>query len=302
MQNVLTPQLISLVQDAALKSFWRKDALKQFLRGCGLQDSFVSSLGSEETKRVFLYRVVEALQKSKSGETAIRRMAMFLAEQTSFPDLEGWEDSDEKKRAAQIATDKLREYLAKEKATIVDEQEAKKARTRFEELKQQRVRSQVDLGKLNDQLTELASRLGTQVAGYEFQPWFYDLIDYFEIDSRRPYVTDGRQIDGSVTVDGTTYLVELKFTSEQAGATDIDSFHKKVSRKADNTMGLMISISGYSKVAIDEASCDKTPLLLLDYNHVYAMLNATHTFADLVWRVRRHASQTGNAFLQLSDF
>ena len=127
-------------------------------------------------------------------------------------------------------------------------------------------------------------------------------MDYFEIDSRRPYVTDGRQIDGSVTVDGTTYLVELKFTSEQAGATDIDTFHKKVSRKADNTMGLIISISGYSKVAIDEASCDKTPLLLLDYNHVYAMLNATQTFADLVRRVRRHASQTGIAFLQLSDF
>jgi hypothetical protein len=60
----------------------------------------------------------------------------------------------------------------------------------------------------------------------------------------RPYTHEGRQIDGSLTHAGTTYLVELKFTAEQAGATDIDSFLKKVNDKADNTMGIMISISG----------------------------------------------------------
>ena len=64
----------------------------------------------------------------------------------------------------------------------------------------------------------------------------------------------------------------------------------------------MISISGYSAVAMKEASCDRTPLLLLDYNHIYALLNGTHTFSDIVRRIRRHASQTGNAFLQLADF
>ena len=38
---------------------------------------------------------------------------------------------------------------------------------------------------------------------------------FCEVDHRRPYVTEGRQIDGSITVDGTTYLVELKFTAQQ---------------------------------------------------------------------------------------
>jgi hypothetical protein len=38
-----------------------------------------------------------------------------------------------------------------------------------------------------------------------------------------PYVTQGRQIDGSITIDGTTYLVELKFEREQTGAGEIDS-------------------------------------------------------------------------------
>jgi len=64
----------------------------------------------------------------------------------------------------------------------------------------------------------------------------YDLLDFSEIPNRKPYVHNGRQIEGSLTVSGTTYLVELKFTSEQADATDIDTFHKKVTTKADNTM------------------------------------------------------------------
>ena len=67
---------------------------------------------------------------------------------------------------------------------------------------------------------------------------------YFsEIPNRKPYVHGGRQIDGSLTLSGTTYLVELKFTAEQAGVGNIDTFFKKVSSKADNTMGIMVSIS-----------------------------------------------------------
>jgi hypothetical protein len=105
-----------------------------------------------------------------------------------------------------------------------------------------------------------------------------------------------------LTASGTTYLVELKFTAEQASATDIDTFHKKVTTKADNTMGIMISISGYSSIARQEASGERTPLLLLDHGHIYLVLGGIMGFGDVVDRVRRHASQTGEAFLSASDF
>src|SRR2546427_150154 len=81
--------------------------------------------------------------------------------------------------------------------------------------------------ELEQRLNDLGKQMGSQEAGYEFQTWFFDLMDYFEVISRRPYVAEKRQIDGSVTIEGTTYLVELKFTREQAAATDIDIFLKK---------------------------------------------------------------------------
>ena len=127
-------------------------------------------------------------------------------------------------------------------------------------------------------------------------------MDYFEIDNRRPYKIEGRQIDGSVTLEGTTYLVELKFTLNQSGALDIDSFKSKVVTKADNTMGIMISMSGYSSVAINEASRDRTPLLLLDFKHLYMLFTGSLRFSEMVARVRRHSSQTGQAYLAVENF
>ena len=67
-------------------------------------------------------------------------------------------------------------------------------------------------------------------------------------------------------------------------------------------MGIMTSISGYSYVAIQEASGPKTPLLLLDHNHVYLLLGGSLTLEELVSRVRRHSSQTGEAYLPPTAF
>ena len=120
--------------------------------------------------------------------------------------------------------------------------------------------------------------------------------------SRRPYVSGGRQIDGSVTVEGTTYLAELKFTRVQSGAPDVDTFLAKVNDKADNTMGIMVSMSGYSSTAIEQASGRKTPIILLDHGHIYLVLSRSWTLAEVVSRVRRHASQTARSFLPASEF
>ena len=183
---------------------------------------------------------------------------------------------------------------AKEESIRFRQQAESELRDRRKEVQrtEQRVAIQDDLGR----------ELGSQEAGYKFQSWFYDLLDFSEISNRKPYVHDGRQIDGSVTVSGTTYFVELKFTTKQADASDIDTFHKKVTTKADNTMGIMISISGYSSVARQEASGERTPLLLLDHGHLYLVLGGVMGLADVIERVRRHASQTGEAYLPASEF
>jgi len=240
--------------------------------------------------------------QSFQRETEADRIARYLMEQKTFPDLANWEDSDHKIKAAHDAVSRLRVYHEQQEEVIQSEEEKEKAKTEFRRKQEQVALSQQNLQKLNDRLNNLGTQLGTQTAGYEFQTWFYDLLDFSEIPNRKPYVHNGRQIDGSLTLSGTTYLVELKFTAKQADATDIDTFYKKITTKADNTMGIMVSISGYSPVAIQEASGEKTPMLLLDHSHVYLVLSGIMGFGDIVDRVRRHASQTGEAYLSANKF
>lgn len=302
MIDQLTPHRITLTYDAALKSFWRKKALRTFLRECRISESFLATWSSDESKREFLDRIFGALQKLEKGRNALLRMGEFLAEQQSFPDLENWEDSKEKISEASIAVARLSEYIQKQKEQLDGRKDREETQRRYRERQAEIRRTETDLAKLSSTLNALAMRLGEQAAGYEFQTWFYDLLDYSEIVNRRPYTHGGRQIDGSLTHAGTTYLVELKFTGEQAAATDIDSFLKKVNDKADNTMGVMVSISSYSAIAKNEASGPKTPILLLDHSHLYMVLSGVMKLSDLIERVRRHASQTGEAFLSPADF
>jgi len=302
MKTKLTPYYVNLVYDACLKSFWRKKALSKFLRQYGVADTFINGWVPQESKREFLDRLFAELPKSDRGRSGLLRMATFLIDQESFPDLQGWEDSAQKIKAAHDAVSKLRIHHSKQQDELQSEEEKLKAKQEFAKRQQEVTRSQQTLQELNDRLTELSSKLGSQEAGYEFQDWFYDLLDFSEIPNRKPYVHKGRQIDGSLTISGTTYLVELKFTAEQASAPDIDTFYKKVTPKADNTMGILVSISGYSSVAREEASGNKTPLLLLDHGHIYLVLGGMMGLADVIERIRRHASQTGEAYLSVSDF
>lgn len=302
MASALSPHFIELVQDALLKSYWTKKSLRNFLRRSNVAETLLSQLSNDETKRDWIDRLFPKLEVTGQGQAIIQQMARSLADQTSFPDLDNWEDSAEKIRAAKNAVRALKDYLNRKDDEREEEKQAAGRRRLAEEERQKKLRSQTDLDKLKDRLDGLYSQIGTQNGGYVFQDWFYDLMDFFEVDNRRPYVADGRQIDGSITIDGTTYLVELKFTSNQAGAPDIDSILKKVNDKADNTMGIMVSMSGFSSVAIQEASFSKSPLLLLDFSHLYMVLSGSISFSDAVRRIRRHSSQEGRAFLPVNEF
>ena len=260
----ITPRFVELAYEAALKSYWRKAALRKFLLASHIAEAHVATWATEESKRDFLDRTFTSLQKSDKGKAVIFGMANALSELTTFPDLRNWEDSDQKISDATKAVAELKAYLRGQEEEIRSEREREEAKAVAREERTKIQKSITDKSKLQARLDKLHSAVGTQAGGYAFQGWFYDLLDFCEIQNRRPYVSAGRQIDGSLTLDGTTYLVELKFTASQADATDIDSLRSKVDDKADNTMGIMVSISGYSSVAVAQASGRKTALLLLE--------------------------------------
>lgn len=67
-------------------------------------------------------------------------------------------------------------------------------------------------------------------------------------------------------------------------------------------MGLFVSMADYSSVAISGASGKKTAMLLLDASHVYMVLTGGMSLGEVIRRVRRHASQTGESYLSVASF
>jgi len=292
---------LELVSDALLKVYWYKKSLRNTLRRCGVSENFLSSWAEDESKRELLERLFPKLEGLEKGILVVNRLADTLLDQKIFPDLDRLEDSKLRIKQATDAIQALQNYRRRQAEDAQSERDRREAQQRARERQKEVIKRNQRLDTLADRLNSLSMELGKQGAGYAFEEWFYDLLDYFEVANRRPYKAQGRQIDGSVTVDGTTYLVELKFTTDQSDAPDIDVFRGKVLSKADNTMGVMVSISGYSGVAVSEASRDKTPLLLLDHRHLYLLLTGSIHCAELIARLRRHSSQTGEAYLSVEN-
>ena len=64
MATRLAPHFIELVYDALLKSFWRKKALRNFLRRSHVAENFLGQLSEDESKRDWLDRLFKRLEES----------------------------------------------------------------------------------------------------------------------------------------------------------------------------------------------------------------------------------------------
>ena len=299
----LSPTFIDLTQDTSLKVFWYKPSLRFFLQQHKIKESALGQWHLDQTKRTFLQWLWPKLVGNDSGENAILAMARSLSEMEHFPDLERHEESASKIAAAKEAVVRLRREVDKINNNIRESKEAAHRRRKAQAVMEASLAAQQSIEKLNTALTELMPQLGTQGGGYAFEGWFYDLANHFELDARRPYNADGRQIDGSLTYDGTTFLLEAKFTNSPIGSPDIDIFLNKIRTKADNTMGICISISGFNSGAIKEASRPGTPVLMMDHTHIFNLvLNGTMVLPQVISRIKRHAHQTGQSYLAVEDF
>jgi hypothetical protein len=305
MQKKLAPHLIELTQDACVKAFWKRQALRSFLKQHHIAEAKLAAWHADETKRNFLEGLFYDLLslKDNRGHALILKMAHSLADMNHFPDLEGWEDSSTKISAAKEAISRLRSEVSKLDQRVQDQIDTERRRKEAALERQKTITARQTLEALESRLNELARLQGTQNGGYAFERWFYELAVYFDVEARMPYNADGRQIDGALTLDGTTFLIETKFTKSSTESPDIDIFMSKVTSKADNTMGIFISMAGFNEGAIRTASRDRTPLLLMDYSHIYSkILPGIMTLPDVIRRIKRHASQTGEAYLPVINF
>ena len=117
------------------------------------------------------------------------------------------------------------------------------------------------------------------------------------MDPKSSFKIKGEQIDGAFTFNNDEYLVEAKWRNDPTSIGDLDSFSGKLQRRLENTLGLFISINGFSPDAITAFSSGRKLMLLMDGSDIIAILEERISLPNLLKRNKRAAAQTGNIYL-----
>ena len=218
-----------------------------------------------------------------------------------FSHLEPLEGGKEKAAKARASVNALRK-LAQGHDSLADEQKKAEERRRLAHEKLlQKTAVRTSLEALNSEYMPLLTDPDHQRRGFRLEKILRSLFELFDLDPRASFKLVGEQIDGAFTFEGTDYLFEGKWQQEPVAAAELDVLSGKLSRKLDNTLGLFLSINGYSEDGVKTHSSGRRVMILMDGSDLMAVLEGRIDLIQLLLRKRREASQTGNIYLRLHE-
>lgn len=293
---------VQQLKEALCNIYWYKSDLKSFLISCINGKEIIYRTNWDNYKRQIVSDIVDELvsdQEKYLGD--IRRLLHEVSKMESFRHLEQLDDGKRKAERARISVFELKRIIEDHDQKKREEDEIRKKRLENHEKIQ---KSQAVISRLDD-IKERYSKLITSkdhhARGFELEKVLYDIFELFDLDPKASFRNVGEQIDGAFSLDGTDYLFEAKWQKYAINAADLDAFSGKISRKLDNTLGLFLSINGFSEDAVKIHSAGRSTILLMDGIDLLAVLENRIDFVSLILRKKRHAAQTGGIYLKVME-
>lgn len=218
-----------------------------------------------------------------------------------FSHLKKWEDSETKIRNAQNAVESLRKHAAGYFQLQEEKERAKQRKESYDMIKKEKEVARAKLLQIRNSFMYLAALQNPTDRGYAFESFLNDLFEFYELDPRRSFKILGEQIDGAFTFENIDYIVEAKWQNDLVNAGDLYKFAGKISGKLKITLGLFIAFNGYSSESLLVDAPGIKSMILMDGADLMAILDERIDLTDLLYRKRRHASETGNIYLKIND-
>jgi hypothetical protein len=202
------------------------------------------SSGRTLTKRQIAALLLDALEQRGTAPAAIRSLTEIAAGWSSF-------HLADDEFVARATVQKAREFMG-----AVELMEAREARqrelARKEELARlERERAEIltrQSGLLLMMFEELARSDDPQSRGYLLQDLLNRLFDLHQIPVVRAFTRNrgAEQIDGAFKLEGWHYILECRWRAKLADIRELDGLKGQVDRSGKQTMGLFLSINGWS--------------------------------------------------------
>lgn len=144
---------------------------------------------------------------------------------------------------------------------------------------------------------EGAKKAWYQKRGKVFERIIYGLLEEEGLQPRTSYRPQGEEIDGSFSLDNRFFLLEAKWHKDQLPASAIYQFKGKVDGKLAGTIGVFLSMSGYSEDAVEAVRLGKTlNAILFGGEDFRACLRENGGFSKVLRAKLRHAAETGEIY------
>lgn len=133
--------------------------------------------------------------------------------------------------------------------------------------------------------------------GFKFERLLHELFKSEGLEPRTSFKNEGEQIDGSLLFNGTFFLLEAKWQQKELPASALYQFKGKVDGKLVGTLGIFISMSGYSSDAVDALALGKSlNLILFDKDDMDAAIIDGIGFSAILKQKMRHAAEDGAVY------
>jgi hypothetical protein len=301
--KTLSPSAVIALKDALINIYWKKQDLKNFVKLSIKNTSIVDTISWEGNKKFESVNelVDRMIQRKDIYHNDLLKLIHDVIDMEDFSHLKIWEDSDIKIKRAQESVNNLRS-LAKGFFESYKESEEIKTRSKnVQEKKKEEKKIEEQVNSLKEKFQILSAETNPHKRGRELETFLNELFYLFDLAPRKSFVLSDHQIDGAFTFENDDYLLEAKWHGEAIEAGDIRKFAAVIEEKLKNTLGLFISINGFTKGSKELSGASAKSIILMDGNDLYAVLGGYIDLGVLLFRKRRYASETGVIYFPINE-
>lgn len=284
--------ILTALKDAVINVFWTRADVRKLLVRCEVPQRLISAQDWTLYKYHIITPVLDTLNSSEKGLGPMRRILQETLDYKDGNHLLWLPDGKKRKREAERCLDHLRLLVKDYSATRRTEEEQRQARRNKAKENQRLAEFNTRLQEVYQRFLEYHGNQNRQERGYALENILYETFQLFDLRPQGPFRRMGEQIDGAFYHDGNHFLLEAKWTKNPSNLSDLRDLDGAVSSSLDNTLGLFVSLNGFTNDSLKAyAQGNRPKLICMDGTDLTAVLNGQIDFNDLLKRKRDIAVQ-----------
>lgn len=296
---MFSAELLIALKDALSSIYWTKQDLRFFIQNTVSHQEVVAYIDWSQTKYESCSQLIDYMSKrQETYQNDIYSLINKTVQMKDFSHLKRWDNGEALIARARESVSRLERISKQHRADFCEQITVQQKRNNNQERLLRTIDYQKQIDNLRARFLEIVKE-PPQQRGYSLESFLTDLFSFFDLAPRGAFKIKGEQIDGAFTHEGTDYLLEAKWRNEPSPNADLYTFAGKIYGKLKNTLGVFISMSGYSRDALESNSHVNKSMILVDGQDIMMILENRISLPDMIRIKRRHAAETGEIMFRI---